>query len=197
MVALGLRDGQEIPVDIAALGGLGLTGPGAAAAARAILAGLLAQALPGQPAGPAEVIMTAADAAVLFPGPDGLTGGSIPGLVITPTLDAALDHAEALLLRRARHTGLPDPGDSTGEDGAAPALPAAVLIATPPRASQRLAACSNRAAASRSRGSCWVNGHRAAPAMSPPTGSSLLLIPRWTASRCSTSPPRTAPPCST
>ena len=97
VVVLGVRDGQEIPVDIAALGGLGLTGPGAAAAARAILAGLLAQALPGQPAGPAEVIMTAAGAAVLFPGPDGLTGGSVPGLVITPTLDAALGHAEALL----------------------------------------------------------------------------------------------------
>ena len=97
VVVLGVRDGQEIPVDIAALGGLGLTGPGAAAAARAILAGLLAQALPGQPAGPAEVIMTAAGAAVLFPGPDGLTGVSVPGLVITPTLDAALDHAEALL----------------------------------------------------------------------------------------------------
>ena len=41
--------------------------------------------------------MTADAAAVLFPGPDGLTGASIPGLVITPTLDAALDHAEALL----------------------------------------------------------------------------------------------------
>ena len=138
VVVLGVRDGQEIPVDIAALGGLGLTGPGAAAAARAILAGLLAQALPGQPAGPAEVIMTAAGAAVLFPGPDGLTGGSVPGLVITPTLDAALGHAEALLVRRARHTGLPEPDDSTGQDGAAPALPATVLIATPPRASQRL-----------------------------------------------------------
>ena len=138
VVVLGVRDGQEIPVDIAALGGLGLTGPGAAAAARAILAGLLAQALPGHPAGPAEVIMTAADAAVLFPGRGGLTGGSVPGLVITPTLDAALDHAEALLLRRARHTGLPEPDDSTGEDGAAPALPATVLIATPTRASQRL-----------------------------------------------------------
>ena len=138
VVVLGVRDGQEIPVDIAALGGLGLTGPGAAAAARAILAGLLAQALPGHPAGPAEVIMTADGAAVLFPGPDGLTGVSVPGLVITPTLDAALGHAEALLVRRARHTGLPDPGDSTGEDSAAPALPATVLIATPPRASQRL-----------------------------------------------------------
>jgi DNA-binding SARP family transcriptional activator len=63
---------------------------------------------------------------------------SVPGLVITPTLDAALDHTEALLLRRARHTGLPEPDDSTGQDGAAPALPATVLIATPPRASQRL-----------------------------------------------------------
>ena len=82
--------------------------------------------------------MTADAAVVLFPGPDGLTGVSIPGLVITPTLDAALDHAEALLLRRARHTRHPGPDDSTGEDGAAPALPTTVLIVTPPRASQRL-----------------------------------------------------------
>ena len=40
-VPIGIRDGQEITADPAALGGLGLTGPGAPAAARAILAGLL------------------------------------------------------------------------------------------------------------------------------------------------------------
>ena len=73
VIALGVRGGSEVCADIAALGGLGLTGPGAAAAARAILAGLLARAVPGQPGGPAEVIMTAADAAVLFPGPTATT----------------------------------------------------------------------------------------------------------------------------
>ena len=42
-VPIGIRGGQEITADPAALGGLGLTGPGAPAAARAILAGLLAR----------------------------------------------------------------------------------------------------------------------------------------------------------
>ena len=40
-VPIGIRGGEEITADPAALGGLGLTGPGAPAAARAILAGLL------------------------------------------------------------------------------------------------------------------------------------------------------------
>ena len=148
MIALGVRGGSEIPADIAALGGLGLTGPGAAAAARAILAGLLARALPGQPGGPAEVIMPAADAAVLLPGHhrDGLSGAGLPGLIITPSLDAALDHAEALIVRRARHIRLPDTGDDPPGDAAAPPLPAAALIATPARAASAAAA---RRAASR------------------------------------------------
>ena len=101
MITLGVRDGHEIRADIAALGGLGLTGPGAPAAARAILAGLLARALPGQGSGPAEVIVPAADLAVLLPGwhPDVVAPGRrIPGLIITRTLEAALSQAEAILV---------------------------------------------------------------------------------------------------
>ena len=84
--------------------------------------------------------MTAADAAVLLPGPDDLTGRAVPGLVITPTLDAALDHAEALLAAPGPPHRTPEtPVTSQREDGAAPALPAAALIATPATtASQRL-----------------------------------------------------------
>ena len=107
VITLGVRDGHEIRADIAALGGLGLTGPGAPAAARAILAGLLARAVPGHGGGPAEVIVPAADLAVLLPGwhPDVVARSQIPGLIITRTLDAALSHAEAILVRRARIAG--------------------------------------------------------------------------------------------
>ena len=104
VITLGVRDGHEIRADIAALGGLGLTGPGAPAAARAILAGLLARAVPGHGSGPAEVIVPAADLAVLLPGwhPDVVARSQIPGLIVTRTVDAALSHAEAILVRRAR-----------------------------------------------------------------------------------------------
>ena len=67
-VPIGIRGGQEITADPAALGGLGLTGPGAPAAARAILAGLLARPPRGQDGTPAQIIIPAADAARLLPG---------------------------------------------------------------------------------------------------------------------------------
>jgi DNA-binding SARP family transcriptional activator len=143
VIALGVRDGHEIRADIAALGGLGLTGPGAPAAARAILAGLLARAVPGQGGGPAEVIVPAADLAVLLPGwhPDVVARSQIPGLIITPTADAALSQAEAILVRRARMAGTGQASDTP--PGAVPALPlpVAVLIAAPaPAATWRLRA---------------------------------------------------------
>ena len=133
MITLGIRDGHEARADIAALGGLSLTGPGAAAAARAVLAGLLARAVPGQPGGPAEVIVPAADAAVLLPGWNRYIagGGGIPGLIITPSLDAALSHAEAAVVRQARLSGFHETGD---DQPGAPAVSPAVLIAAPSRA---------------------------------------------------------------
>ena len=137
-VVLGIRDGSEVPTDVTAMGGLGLTGPGAPAAARAVLAALLARAVPGQPAGPAEVIMPAADAALLLPGWD--TTQHLPGLTVTPALPQALDRAEALLLRRARTTGTTEIGDDPPPATPRQARPVAVLIATPPRDGQRLAA---------------------------------------------------------
>ena len=76
-IPLGVRGTSEAALDIAALGGLGLTGPGAPGAARAILAALLAQAPAAQGGIPPAIIIPAADAARLLPGED---AASIPGV---------------------------------------------------------------------------------------------------------------------
>jgi DNA-binding SARP family transcriptional activator len=139
VVSLGLRDGQEISADITALGGLGLTGPGAAAAARALLLTMLGQAQPEASALPAEIFVPAADAAVLIPGSDAALQS---GLTVSGTLAAALDHLEAAVLTRARITATTDNG--SGHQQAEASLPPAgiaALIATPdPAYSPRLSA---------------------------------------------------------
>jgi DNA-binding SARP family transcriptional activator len=138
VLSLGLRDGQEITADIAGLGGLGLTGPGAAAAARALLLAILSQAQPGASTLPAEVFVPAADAAILIPGSE---PAGQPGLTITGTLSAALDHLEAAVLTRARITAGTDAPDQEAEEPAVPPVGAATLIATPnPASSPRLSA---------------------------------------------------------
>ena len=132
-VPIGIRGGQEITADPAALGGLGLTGPGAPAAARAILAGLLARPPRGQDGTPAEIIIPA-DTARLLPGlPGQWADPSIRGVSVPPALDAALDEAEAMIVRRARTA---DTADS--EEGL---QTIAVLLATAPgpAVTQRLA----------------------------------------------------------
>ena len=128
---IGIRGGQEITADPAALGGLGLTGPGAPAAARAILAGLLARPPRGPGGTPAEIIIPAADAARLLPGPPGPRAHPpIRGVSVPPALDAALDEAEAMIVRRAR--------TADHQDG--PQAAAVLLAAAPgPADAQRLA----------------------------------------------------------
>ena len=117
--------------DPAALGGLGLTGPGAPAAARAILAGLLARPPRGPGGTPAEIIIPAADAARLLPGPPGPQARPpIRGVWVPPALDAALDEAEAMIVRRAR----------TADHQDRPQAAAVLLAAAPgPADAQRLA----------------------------------------------------------
>ena len=130
-VPIGIRDGQEITADPAALGGLGLTGPGAPDAARAILAGLLTRPprVPGGP--PAQIIIPAADAARLLPGPASQPAHpAIHGVLVPPALDAVLDEAEAMIVRRAR--------TADGDGGPQPVT--VVMAAAPgPAAAQRLA----------------------------------------------------------
>ena len=134
-VPVGVRgDDAEaaVDIDIAALGGLGLAGPGAEPAARAILAALLAQAPPGETGLPA-VIIPAADAARLLPGAGPAT---IPGLAVPGTLDAALGELEALQLTLARLSGA---GDDLADAGPAPgaAGPGVTLIAAPGQGTAR------------------------------------------------------------
>ena len=69
-IPVGVRGTSEAALDVAALGGLGLTGPGAPAAARAILAALLARAQTAPAGMPPAIIIPAADAARLLPGQD-------------------------------------------------------------------------------------------------------------------------------
>jgi DNA-binding SARP family transcriptional activator len=99
-------DGSEAAADLTRLRGLGLAGPGAVPAARAILTSLLAQLPPGHSAGPPVIIIPAADAARLLPGAG---QAAVPGVSVPATLDAALDEMEALLLTRAR-AAAPGPG---------------------------------------------------------------------------------------
>jgi len=127
VIPLGIRDDAEAAVDITALGGLGLAGPGAESAARAILAALLAQAPPAGTALPAAVI-PAADAARLLPGTE---PAAIPGLTVSGTLDAALGELESLQLTLARTSGADLAGDDPADAGPAPGArgPGVTLIA--------------------------------------------------------------------
>lgn len=139
VISLGLRDGHEVTADIAALGGLGLTGPGAFAAARAVLLTALSQAQPGVGSALAAVFVPAADAGMLVPG---RKPASQPGLTVTSTLHACLDQLETAVLARARTAGDGDrdPGDAPSVPAAA-AVGTAALIATPdPASSPRIAA---------------------------------------------------------
>ena len=137
-IPLGVRGASEAALDIPALGGLGLTGPGAPAAARAILAALLAQAPPAEAGMPPAIIIPAADAARLLPGED---AAGVPGVSVPASLEAALDEMEAAILRQARTTGAFDAGDDPQATASAAGTPGpgAALIATcGPGTTQRL-----------------------------------------------------------
>ena len=134
-VPLGIRDGGEAAVDIAALGGLGLAGPGAEPAARAILASLLAQAPPAETGLPAAVI-PAADAARLLPGA-GPAG--IPGVTVPATLEAALDELESLMLTLARLREADDDPADAGPARGAGGPRVALIAASGQRPDRRLA----------------------------------------------------------
>jgi hypothetical protein len=89
------------PQALPPLGGVGLVGEGAAAAARAALVTALAAGGPHRPHDRAEIIIDAATLATLI-GPDAVQLAEWPRLHIADDAEAALLRAEAEILRRGR-----------------------------------------------------------------------------------------------
>lgn len=129
---IGVRDGQELAWNLARTQGLGLTGPGALDAVRALLIALLAES--SHPAeSPVELLIPASDADRLL----GERPGVSTHLHIVDDLDAALDRMEGELLTRTR-SGM---NVKSATDDVGPPLSDLVLIATPDsRADPRLQA---------------------------------------------------------
>ena len=131
---IGVTDGQALAWDLARTRGLGLTGPGALGAVRALLITMLAEApQPAPAANPVELLIPASDADLLF----GERGGGSAHLNIVDDLDAALDRMERELLTRTRSRM----NVLSTTDEAEPPPTDLVLIATPdPRTAARLQA---------------------------------------------------------
>ena len=115
-VAADEAAGYELPIDLAAFPGLGLTGDGASDAARAILTTLLLGRRRGHEV---ELVLTRDDAATLLgPIAERAERGDISGVVITQTFDAALARVQSDVLHRARLVQDADaePGDAEPDE---------------------------------------------------------------------------------
>ncbi|WP_078868567.1 BTAD domain-containing putative transcriptional regulator [Streptomyces sp. NRRL B-1347] len=119
---IGTKEGQALAWDLARSRGLGLAGPGALDAARALLIHLLAEHHATAQRG-AELVIPLKDARRLL-GTNTAHGTQPAGLHIVATLDEALHMIEAELLTRTRLAEDPDRlvGEKPGE---------VVLLATP------------------------------------------------------------------
>nr|WP_239067776.1 BTAD domain-containing putative transcriptional regulator [Actinomadura bangladeshensis] len=129
-LVVGTRDGQAVTIPLAGLS-LGLSGDGAHAAARAITTELLPKSRRYR----AEIVIPQADAEALFPGADITSlARAAEGLITTPSLNEAVEHLEAELLRRSRMrqtAELPDVAALRIDDPAEP-LPTMLLMAAAP-----------------------------------------------------------------
>lgn len=116
---IGVRNRHELALSVASARGLGLAGPGAASAARALLLHLLTE----RPAGDTAVLIPADDLHGVFDDPD---IEQLPSAVqIAATLDDAITEMEAALLTRTRELA---------EENEHPATaPSLVLLASPDR----------------------------------------------------------------
>ncbi len=141
-VTFGVRGNSEIPLGAVAHSGLGLTGPGAAGVARALLIAVLAAAEPGGQH-PPQVIIPDGDVRQLTGDQQaariaGVDPGPPAGLTITPTLIEALSEIETEITRRLRALDA-----SAGDNGLAtplggqPTMAPLALIAHPDQASGR------------------------------------------------------------
>jgi len=135
-VSIGVRDGAEVAIDLAATGGIGLHGPSAHATIRALVATALAAGRPQA----AEVLLAGNDLAVkLLPGVS-----AFPGLTLATDLQAALSRLEIDLLYRTRLLDADEAADIPTFAATHPAEPLPLLLliadAPPPPLQARLAA---------------------------------------------------------
>ncbi len=144
--SLGQQAGAALhPADLPA-GGVGLTGAGAADAARGILAATLLAGGPRHPGHGTRLITTADLHTLLGPHPTAsqdTTGHDIPrqpvaGLYVAATLDQALAELDGVVLTRLRAMATGQLGDPTPTPAhpttAGPFPPIVVLVTTPPTA---------------------------------------------------------------
>jgi DNA-binding SARP family transcriptional activator len=125
---VGVRGGRELALNLASTRGLGLAGPGAIAAARALLLHLLTEQQPGEGM---CVLVPVEDLHLVF---DGADVKALPSTVhVVASLDAALDEMEAALLTRTRHAI----EDTNSQLTPAPLV---LLAVTAPHAERRLQA---------------------------------------------------------
>lgn len=137
-ISAAQRDGAEIPLPPTGAG-LGLVGPGAAGAARAIAASVLSAGAPDRTGDLARLIIPAADLAALLgittQQLPALTAG-VPELVVTADLAAALSEAEVNALLRTRlleETGAADLDAMAKHYPEQEDCPPLVLMASPQR----------------------------------------------------------------
>jgi DNA-binding SARP family transcriptional activator len=125
-------NGQLRLPDLPALG-VGVTGPGAHAAARGVLAAVLSAGGPWAPSDEATITTTATDLATLL-GPDAADRYPLDRLHVAGSVEDALTHLERQLLRRARLATDHETSDLTTlhRDDADHPLPPIVFLATAP-----------------------------------------------------------------
>jgi DNA-binding SARP family transcriptional activator len=116
---LGVRDGREIALDLAIARGLGLVGPGASAAARALLVALLTRTSRQPNPPPSAVVLVPADDLATLVGAHA-TGDIPAALRVAADLDTALDELDTEIQARIRH------------EPAADEPPSLVVVASPP-----------------------------------------------------------------
>ncbi len=115
--------------------GVGLAGPGAEPAARALMLATLSTGSPTDPDARGTIVVPA-DALTTLLGVDAVEVGAIPRLIVTATLSQALTHLETALIERRRlldEYDAPDLPSMRNADPYHPPMPPLLLIAdTPP-----------------------------------------------------------------
>lgn len=147
-VVFATRGSSEIPLADVARPDLGLTGPGARAAARALMTGLLAAPGPATAHTGSRVVIPAPDVGQLTGNHQaaqitGVSPGLPDGLTITPSLAAALDLIETEITRRLRRQETREevPGPSaTPHTGGAGLAPLALIATLDPASVPRVRA---------------------------------------------------------